>query len=48
LFISTGDALDVRGNQLEAAFIDGRAVDLGDKQKGLYKKFSDKYGVEQP
>ncbi|MDP2187059.1 MAG: amidohydrolase family protein [Sphingobacteriaceae bacterium] len=48
LFISTGDALDVRGNQLEAAFIDGRAVDLGDKQKALYKKFSDKYGVEQP
>lgn len=48
LFLSTGDALDVRGNQLEAAFIDGRAVDLGDKQKALYKKFSDKYGVEQP
>ncbi|MFN3528851.1 MAG: amidohydrolase family protein [Bacteroidia bacterium] len=48
LFISSGDALELLGNQLEAAFIDGRKVDLHDKQKGLYQKFSDKYGVEQP
>lgn len=48
LFISSGDALEVLGNQVEAAYIDGRALDLGDKQKGLYKKFSDKYETEAP
>lgn len=48
LFISSGDALEVLGNQVEAAFIDGRALDLGDKQKGLYRKFSDKYQTEAP
>lgn len=48
LFISSGDALEVLGNQVEAAFIDGRALDLGDKQKGLYQKFSDKYQTETP
>lgn len=48
LFLSTGDALDIRGNKLEAAFIDGRRLELSDKQTGLYKKFSEKYGVEAP
>jgi len=48
LFISTGDALDMRGCILEAAFIDGRTVDLNNSQKDLYKRFSDKYELEKP
>ncbi len=43
LFISTGDALDIRGNNVETAFIQGREIDLNNKQKELYKKFKKKY-----
>jgi imidazolonepropionase-like amidohydrolase len=43
LFISSGDALDMRTNQVEVAFIQGREIDLGTKQKDLYKKFKTKY-----
>ncbi len=38
-FLSTGDALDVKTNQLTHAFIDGREIILDDKQKQLYRKF---------
>ncbi|QEC54196.1 imidazolonepropionase-like amidohydrolase [Anseongella ginsenosidimutans] len=44
LFISAGDALDMRGNQVEAAFIRGRKIDLDNKQKQLYRKYTEKYG----
>lgn len=44
LFISKGDALDMRGNQLENAFIDGRSVSLETHQTELYKRYSGKYG----
>ncbi len=43
LFISTGDALDYRGNHLEFAFIRGKEISLDDKQKALYRKYSKKY-----
>ena len=43
LFISTGDALDMRGNNVEHAFIQGKEIDLNNKQKELYKKFMKKY-----
>lgn len=43
LFISTGDVLDMRSSQVEDAFIDGRKIDLDNKQSALYRKFSDKY-----
>ena len=43
LFISAGDALDMLTNQVEAAFIDGRKLDLGNRQKDLFEKFSTKY-----
>ncbi len=43
LIISTGDALDMRTNQIEHAFIQGRAINLDDKQKALYRKFKEKY-----
>ncbi|MGB7392789.1 MAG: amidohydrolase family protein [Pricia sp.] len=43
LFISEGDALDMRGNQLTHAFIDGREISLETHQTELYKRYSDKY-----
>lgn len=48
LFVSQGDAFEVMGNRVTHAFVDGRKMNLGDKQKELYRKFSDKYGVERP
>jgi len=48
LFVSEGDAFEVMGNRLSHAFVDGRRMSLGDKQKELYRKFSDKYGVDRP
>lgn len=44
LFVSEGDALDMRTNKLNSAFIDGREVTLEARQQWLYKKYSDKYG----
>lgn len=43
LFISSGDALDMRTNHVETAFIQGREVSLNTKQKDLYEKFKTKY-----
>jgi len=43
LFISTGDALDMRTNNVIAAFIQGRQLDLDNHQKKLYRKYSGKY-----
>jgi imidazolonepropionase-like amidohydrolase len=44
LFISAGDALDYRTNKVEVAFIRGKEISLDDKQKALYRKYSEKYG----
>ena len=41
--ISDGDILDMRTSNITLAFIDGRQIDLDNKQKELYKKFSRKY-----
>jgi len=41
--ISDGDLLDMRTSNITLAFIEGRQIDLGNKQKDLYKKFSQKY-----
>jgi len=43
LFISEGDALDMRTNILSHAFIDGRAVSLETHQTELWKRYSEKY-----
>jgi imidazolonepropionase-like amidohydrolase len=43
LFISEGDALDMRTNKLTAAFIQGRAINLETFQNKLNQKFKDKY-----
>ena len=46
LFISEGDALDIRTNYLTHAFIQGRTIDLDNRQRELYRKFQTKYGAE--
>lgn len=43
LFISEGDALDMRGNKLTHAFIDGREISLETHQTKLWKRYSEKY-----
>lgn len=46
LFIAEGDALDMRGNQLLHAFIDGREISLETHQTELWKRYSEKYSSE--
>ncbi|APG59084.1 amidohydrolase family protein [Christiangramia salexigens] len=43
LFISEGDALDMRTNKLSHAFIDGRKISLETHQTELWKRYSEKY-----
>lgn len=43
LFISEGDALDMMGNQLTHAFIDGRTISLETHQTELWKRYMGKY-----
>ncbi len=47
LFISIGDALDMQGNILTSAFIQGREINLDNSQKQLNKKYAQKYGVKE-
>ena len=46
-FISSGDALDMRSNRVEKAFIQGRDINLDNLHKQLDKKFSDKYNSQK-
>ena len=46
LFISKGNALDMRGNQLTRAFIDGRDISLDSHQTELYERYMNKFGAE--
>ena len=46
LFVSEGDALDMRSNQLSMAFIRGKSLELTNPQLELYKKYSKKYSEE--
>lgn len=43
LFISEGDALDMMGNNLSRAFIDGRDISLETHQTELWKRYMGKY-----
>lgn len=43
LFISKGDALDMRTNQLTHAFIDGREISLETHQTELWQRYQQKY-----
>ncbi len=44
LFISAGDALDMRTLNVTRAFIQGRDIDLSNKQTELFEKYKKKYG----
>ena len=46
LFISEGDALDMRGNVLTEAFIQGRKISLESHQTKLWKRYSNKFKSE--
>ncbi len=46
LFVSKGDALDMRTNQLTHAFIDGRELSLETHQTELWKRYMEKYSRE--
>jgi hypothetical protein len=43
LFISDGDALDMRTNNVIRAFMRGRDINLDNVQKQLYRKYKEKY-----
>jgi len=45
LFVSKGDILEITSHDVQHAFIDGRKIDLNNKQADLYKKFMRKYDL---
>ena len=46
LFVSAGDALDMRGNSLSHAFIRGKRITLEGTQQELYRRYHEKYTAE--
>ena len=46
LFVSQGDALDMRTNRLSHGFIDGREISLESHQTELFKRYANKYGQQ--
>lgn len=47
LFISEGDALDMRGNVLVKAWVQGREISLDSHQTELYERYSQKYEAQK-
>lgn len=45
--LSSGDLLDMRTSIVELAYLDGKKVDLDNRQKELYRKYADKYGISK-
>lgn len=45
LFISTGDALDMRTSQVFGAYIQGRDIDLYGTQQELYERYQERYST---
>jgi imidazolonepropionase-like amidohydrolase len=46
LFVSEGDALDMKTNNVTWAFIQGKRLDLRNEQQELYKRYEEKYGLK--
>lgn len=46
IIISEGDVFDARTSHITHAFIQGRSIDLDNKQKALSRKFTKKYKLE--
>ena len=47
IIISDGDILDMRSSQVTHAFIQGRNINLDDKQKQLNNRYLHKYNLKQ-
>ena len=47
IIISDGDLLDMRTNNVTHAFIQGRKIELNDKQKQLNERYLTKYGLKE-
>lgn len=48
IVISTGDILDMSTSTITDAFIQGRKINLDDKQKQLNERYKHKYGLKAP
>ncbi|MDB5253630.1 MAG: amidohydrolase [Flaviaesturariibacter sp.] len=48
IIISTGDILDMKTSTVTDAFIQGRKINLDDKQKQLNERYKQKYGLKSP
>ena len=46
IVVSDGDILDMKSNNIIYAFIQGRQLDLNNKQKQLFEKYKYKYGIK--
>lgn len=46
LFVSAGDALDMRSQLVEHAFIQGRKIQVEGRQQALFERYREKYGHE--
>ena len=46
LLVCEGDIFDMRSSIIDYAFIEGRAISLGNKQLDLFHKFAGKYGIK--
>lgn len=46
IIVSTGDALDMKSNNIELALIQGKKLQLTSIQTALYKEYKDKYGLK--
>lgn len=46
IVVSDGDILDIKTNNVIYAFIQGRMLNLDNKQKQLYEKYKYKYGIK--
>lgn len=45
IIVSDGDLLDIRTSNISNAFIQGRQINLDNKQKQLYERYKTKYGL---
>ena len=46
IVVSDGDILDMKSNKVTLAFIQGRQINLDNKQKQLYEKYKYKYSIK--
>ena len=45
IIVSNGDVLDIKTSNISYAFIQGRPLNLDNKQKQLYERYKTKYGL---